>query len=97
MKIKQQYRKIGDIVEIKGIVSPKNDLAGSNTGVTIFTLPSGYRPTKTVYEICQGSGRNVWLLAINTNGAVQFSRYGVTGNITANSSAWLCFDKTFTV
>lgn len=92
-----QYRKTGNVIEIRGIVSPKSDLAGSNTGVTIFTLPSGYRPTKTVYEICQGSGRNVWLLTINTNGTVQFSRYGITANATANTSAWLCFNKIFMV
>lgn len=33
-----RYRKIGDIVEIEGLVK------SGTTGSTIFTLPSGYRP-----------------------------------------------------
>lgn len=92
-----EYRKIGNIIEIRGIVKPKSVLTASNTGITIFTLPNGYRPSKVVYEVCQGSGRNVWLLTINTNGTVTISRYGVTSNIDVPTSAWLCFNKTFTI
>ena len=79
-----QYRKVGNIVEIRGVVS-------------IFTLPTGYRPSNAIFEICQGSGKNVWLLTINSNGTVQFSRYGTNANATARTSAWLCFNKTFTI
>jgi hypothetical protein len=92
-----QYRKVGNIVEIRGVVSPKSNLTGSTTGVTIFTLPTGYRPSNAIFEICQGSGKNVWLLTINSNGTVQFSRYGTNANATASTSAWLCFNKTFTI
>lgn len=52
-----QYRKVGNIVEIRGVVSPKSNLTGSTTGVTIFTLPTGYRPSNAIFEICQGSGK----------------------------------------
>lgn len=34
---------------------------------------------------------------INSNGTVQFSRYGTNANATASTSAWLCFNKTFTI
>ena len=92
-----EYRKTGKQVEIRGVVKPTATITASNTGVTIFTLPEGYRPTKTVFEICQGSGRNVWLLNINTNGTVTISRYGTTSNIDITASAWLCFNKTFLI
>lgn len=92
-----QYRKLGSTIEIRGAVSPTSELAASNTGVTIFTLPTGYRPTKNVYEICQGSNKNVWLLTITSGGNVQISRYGTTTNINVPVNAWLTFNKTFTI
>lgn len=92
-----EYRKIGNQVYIRGVVSPNSSITASNTGVTIFTLPSGYRPSKPVYELCQGSGRNVWLLSITTGGLVQISRYGTTSNIDIGTSAWLIFNKSFLI
>lgn len=92
-----EYRKTGKQVEIRGVVKPTATVTASTTGVTIFTLPAGYRPTKDVLEICQGSGRNVWLLTIKPTGVVTISRYGTTGNIDIPTSAWLCFNKIFTI
>ncbi|WP_411335987.1 hypothetical protein [Ruminococcus gauvreauii] len=91
-----QYRKIGGIVEIRAIVSPKTAIPGSTTGHTIFTLPSGYRPNKARYYVCQGSQKYTWLLCVNTNGTVTFARYGSgDGNITCPTNAWLNFNACF--
>lgn len=92
-----QYRKVGGVVEVRGILSPTTALEASNTGVTMFTLPSGFRPSRNTYAICQGSGRNVWLLSVTTGGEVQVSRYGTTGNASIPTSAWLVLNITFTV
>lgn len=92
-----EYRKIGNIVEIRGSVKPTSEIIGSTTGITIFTLPTGFRPTKDILEVCQGSGRNVWLLHIKTSGAVTIARYGTTSVENIPTSAWLSFNKTFMI
>ena len=92
-----KYRKIGKYVQIHGVVKPKSAIAGSTTEYTIFTLPEGYRPSNSVYSLCQGSGKNTWLLRVNTDGTVNFSRYGTTSNTEAGTSAWLPFDMGFLI
>ena len=91
-----RYRKDGRMVEVRGIVTPASDLAGGNTIVPIFTLPNGYRPNSPIYVICQGSGNCVWLLRVNTDGEVGFSRYR-NGNAAATATAgtWLPFQVTY--
>lgn len=91
-----RYRKDGRIVEIRGVVTPASSITGSTTGYTIFTLPTGYRPSSPISIVCQGSGTCSWLLGIKTSGAVEFSRYrDVDGYATANNNTWLPFQATF--
>lgn len=91
-----RYRKDGRIVEVRGIVTPTSDIAGSTAIYPICTLPVGYRPTSSVYAICQGSSNCTWLLRVANNGEVGFSRYR-NGNTTATAAAgtWLPFQITF--
>ena len=97
---KTRYRKDGRFVEVRGIVKPAVDLPKSGDSSTtiypIFTLPTGYRPSSPIYAICQGSGNCTWLLRVNSNGEVGFSRYrnGDT-SLTAAVGAWLPFQVTF--
>lgn len=93
-----KYRKIGKYVQIHGVVKPKSAIAGSTTDYPIFTLPEGYRPSVSVYSVCQGSGKNTWLLRVDaTNGNVNFSRYGTTSTAEAGTSTWLPFDMGFLI
>lgn len=91
-----RYRKDGRLVEVRGIVTPVSDIAGGTTIYPICTLPVGYRPTSSVYAICQGSSNSTWLLRVANNGEVGFSRYR-NGNTTATAAAgtWLPFQITF--
>ena len=97
---KPRYRKDGRLVEVRGVVKPAVNLPksgdGSTVSYTIFTLPTGYRPSSPIYIICQGSSNCTWLLQVNTNGNVTFSRYR-NGNTsaTADTGAWLPFQVTF--
>lgn len=50
------------------------------TPVTICTVPSGYRPIRTTYTICQGSGTSIYVLQINSNGAVTVQRLRENAN-----------------
>ena len=97
---KCQYRKFGNVVTVCGAATPVNDIAGSNTQYTMFTLPSGFRPKVVHSTIQQGSGTARWQMQIGSgNGAVTFSRYADnTGLITAQGGspgAWLVFSATF--
>ena len=90
-----QYRKVGNVVEVCGQLAPVSTLPGSSTAVIMFTLPEGYRPNKTRYFVCQGSGTNKWVLTIYTSGSVGFSRYGITEMIECTPDRWLPFNVMF--
>lgn len=92
-----QYRKFGWLVEIRGAVKPTSAIAGSNTEYTIFTLPDGYRPGRGIRALCQGSGVAKWLLTVNPNGNVTFSRYGTSALEQARTGVWLTMNIVYTV
>lgn len=93
-----QYIKIGKLVQVRGSVSPKTDIAGSTTAYTIFTLPEGYRPPKQVSVVSPGSGAMRWLLTITASGEVRFQRYNNGANyVTASTNAWLSFHTMYFV
>lgn len=90
-----RYRKIGDVVYIRGAVKPSVDIE-SDKVTTIFNLPSGYRPSKlNVNGIMQGTGMNKWCLSITTGGAVNVQRYGTTTNDTIPAGSWLNLDISY--
>lgn len=92
-----RYRKIGKIVEVKGVVAPKVQLT-ANTRYTIFTMPDGYKPsTVYVYNVNQGSGMNRWYSAVTSNGEFTIDRYGVDTAKDIPVGAWLPFHAIYMV
>ena len=95
-----KYRKVGKIVTVHGVVSPKSAITGSSTLYTIFTLPAGYRPTIPLALRLQGSGLYTWMFQISLDGIVTFSRYsspGEAGYVNTSTSTWLPFYATYFV
>lgn len=91
-----KYRKVGKVVEVRGIVTTSAAIGGSADLVTIFTLPTGYRPSSKVAVRCQGTDAGAWLLTVETNGAVTFSRNGDgMGMFPTYGTPWLAFQATF--
>lgn len=90
-------KRTGFICEVSGQVKPKSTITGSSTSVRICTIPSGYRPARTVQKIQQGSGNAEWLGAVRgSDGAVNFSRYRDTANASGafkncDTNQWLPF------
>jgi hypothetical protein len=90
-------KRTGFICEVSGQVKPKSTITGSTTAFKICTIPSGYRPARTVQKIQQGSGNAEWLGAVRgSDGAVNFSRYRDTANASGafkncDTSQWLAF------
>lgn len=58
-----KYRKVGKVVTIQGIVKSNATILAGGSG-NIFTLPDGYKPSSTIYKLCQGSYSNHWLLTV---------------------------------
>jgi hypothetical protein len=75
-----QYRKIGNIVNIIGLVT------GSATGV-VFTLPEGYRPPTNVVAL-SNSSNGVGRVDVTTAGNVEIG-------VTNNSGSWISLYHTF--
>ena len=93
-----KYRVNGNIVTVKGVVSPKVAYTSSATKVTIAgTLPEILRPDYALSFVCQGSGLNRWTCGIETNGTITASRYGITDNVSVPTTAWLIFNCTYSI
>lgn len=87
-----QYRKIGNIVHLEGTWKNSSQLTSSTTGVKFATLDTGFRPSKNQYILQQGTSANKYLLEINADGSLKWSRHGTTGattSISANSSVYV--------
>lgn len=61
------YRKIGDVVELRGVVTRS---PGAVPPQTIATLPAGYRPPASVVANAL-QGANLYELTIGTDGTVK--------------------------
>jgi len=91
-------RKIGEVISVRGILSPTKILTNQGTELLMFTLPALYSPRfMPRYFVCHGSGSNKWLLTVKENGNVMISRYGTTSFIDIPENAWLPFDVTFMI
>ena len=93
---KVRYRKFGKTVEVRGVMKPTKIIEGSTTQYKLFTLPEGYRPDCLIYQRCQGSNSNTWLLILKPDGEVTFSRYGNGSEyVEVDTGTWLPFQITF--
>ena len=81
-----QYRKIGNIVNIQGLV---NANSASNQS-TIFTLPSGYRPSLRLIFAQANANTSITRLDIDTNG-------DVIAQLMTNNASWTSLAITFMV
>ena len=93
-----QYRVNGNLVTVRGSVSPKTAYTSGTTKVTIASgIPAEYRPENALSFVCQGSGMNRWTLGVETNGTITVSRYGITEGVSVATTAWLVFHCTYSL
>nr|DAD97190.1 MAG TPA: tail protein [Siphoviridae sp. ctWsj12] len=70
----------GRMVQLSGAFKNNAVKAAGTENDVMGTLPLGYRPTADCNFICQGTGSNIYLLTVKSNGQLTFSRYrGDTG------------------
>ena len=86
-----QYRKVGKLVEIRGVWKPTTTQTATSTATTFATIPEGYRPNvENVYVLGHGSQLNKWSFRVTTGGLLQWERYSTTSNNNMPSGAWMC-------
>lgn len=83
-----RYRKIGNIVCIKGIISPTEEL-GTNAETIVSTVPNELKPDMNCTSVQHGSGMNRFLCSIQTSGNIMIARYGTSGSTAIPAGAWL--------
>ena len=93
-----KYRINGNLVTIKGKVSPKTEYKASDTRLPIASgiLPE-MCPSEELTFICQGSWANRWVLGVEPNGTITISRYGITDFVSVPTTAWLTFNCTYSI
>ena len=93
-------KKAANVVSLNGAFAFSGTAFTSGaTEVTVCTIPTGFRPPALVGVLCQGSGTNLWMLRVNTNGNVTMSRYrNAAGTYQqVSSSSWFPFSATWIV
>jgi hypothetical protein len=74
-----QYRKVGDVVELRGMI-------GSGTpGASAFTLPTGFRPPANIRFAAISTGVTLGYWEIGTAGTV-LHQSGAVGDVVINFS-----------
>ena len=86
-----KIRRIGNIVEIKGIWTVLENKIASLDPVKFATIDEMFRPESNVRVRQQGAGMNTYLLTVDPNGNVYWSRYGTSSSsqLTASNN-YLC-------
>lgn len=89
--------RFGNVCYMQGAAKPTADKSASTSPVVFATIPERFRPKNTVYQICQGSGMNRWMLSVDSSGNVGWSRYGTTSSSAVSSGNWLVFSATWMI
>ena len=93
-------KKAANVVSLNGAFAFSGTaFTSSATEVPVCTIPEGFRPPTMVGVLCQGSGTNLWMLRVNTNGNVTMSRYrNAAGTYQqVSSSSWFPFSASWIV
>ena len=82
-----KIRRIGNIVEINGSWTALKNKTASSAPIPFATIDEEFRPESDVYVRQQGPGMNTYLLLVEPNGNVYWSKYGTSSssNITASN------------
>lgn len=97
------YRIVGNVVQIKGNISPASTTVCGNLNgtvyVTIANLPDDIiPPLLPIYTIQHGSGADLWLSVVSTDGTLYATRYaGGNAYTSPTTTTWMPFSITYLI
>lgn len=68
-------RRLGRVVQLAGAFKNNALKAAGTEDEVMGTVPVGFRPESTCNFVVQGTGHNIYLLKVQTNGQLIFGRY----------------------
>ena len=74
-------RRKGDLVELVGVWKTTSKKSASYDLIPFASIPSELKPTKIVNTVCFGKGRNIYMLTVDVDGILYWSRYGASTNV----------------
>ncbi len=74
-------RRKGNLVELIGVWKTTSKKSATYNHTAFASIPSELKPTKAVNTVCFGKGRNIYLLTVDVDGILYWSRYGVSTNV----------------
>ena len=74
-------RRKGDFVELTGVWKPTSTKSASSIPVIFASIPDELKPTKAVNTICFGQNKNTYILTVDTDATLKWSRYGINTSI----------------
>lgn len=74
-------RRKGDLVELTGVWKSTSTKSAASNPVTFASIPNELKPTKSRNVVCQGQGKNTYVLTVDTDANLKWSRYGINTSI----------------
>ena len=74
-------RRKGDFVELVGVWKTTSKKSATSTPTAFASIPSEFTPSKAINTVCFGRGQNTYMLTVDNNGTLSWSRYGKTTTI----------------
>lgn len=74
-------RRKGDFVELVGVWKTTSTKSATSTPTAFASIPSEFIPSKAINTVCFGKGQNTYMLTVDKNGTLSWSRYGKTTTI----------------
>ena len=74
-------RRKGDLVELIGVWKPTSTKSASNIPVVFASIPNELKPTKSINVVCPGQGKNTYILTVDFDATLKWSRYGINNSI----------------
>ena len=74
-------RRKGNLVELIGVWKTTSKKSATYTPTAFASIPKELKPTKAVNTVCFGRGKNIYMLTVDTDANLCWSRYGVSTNV----------------